>query len=347
MNRFRRRTKASGFATNVKQIGFHINWERSRSHVPENQKLWDFHVFKVNGDKLVKLTYGKFPTGEYWFTSPDDDENENVFFYIRRKDDAGAYNDEEGMNGTYVIWNSADRKGYILDVLEGTESIPMVDYNQFVSMPIQPYMAKVDVRVSGRVDQLLTLELLREDESPLVEKIGGARRRRTRNREALDPVFNPTISASFLATKSPIKVYADIKTEESSFSVNNGNLIILEGTSEAKKKKSFNVSMTKILEESEPIEEETSETQEVEEEETEEEVVEENTSAQQREMERIVQENAARAASEQAAQLALQQQAEEEEKKDRYMKIGAATIAVIGAAFIIYKKTSKKKEATE
>jgi hypothetical protein len=358
VNRLKTRTSPSAFPLNTQQIGFHINWEKIRSHLAKNQRLWDFYVFKVNGDKLIKLTYGKFPNGDYWFSDPDEDENENIFLYIRRRDSTNAYNDENGMNGTYVIWNSADRKGFVLDILESTTSIPMVDYNQFTSMPVEPYMATVEARISGRVEKILTLEVLREDESPIIEKEGGAKTRRGRRNEeeSLDPVFNPKISASFLATKSPIRVYAEIKIDDSLLVLNNGNLITLEGTSEAKKKKVLNTTISKILAakvegttttpEEENSEEENSETEETENEtENEDETQERSNSSEenaerQREADRIARESTERLARE----AEIQRANEEEEKNDRNMKIAAAAILVVGIGIIIYRKRQQKIE---
>lgn len=249
--------KNSGVLPSVRTIRIPVDFYRSRDHIVENdrnERLWAFAVYKRKNNNLIRLTYDLDWHFEY--NTPSRTAN----LIIDRRDETDAFNDEEGMNGSYVIWNSTDRKGLELEITEDGP-IPNIAWGTARTMAVEPYIANISVTINGLVNKEIEVSLYEQigdelSEDPIAQKIGGAIvQRRMNSSDVITPTSDPTILISFLASKRELTLFADAvilddsdppKTKQ----LNNGNSFTV---SPGNKDVSFDVTFSSFSNSTGPI----------------------------------------------------------------------------------------------
>ncbi len=249
------KTRYSGVLVSDRVLRINSDFYTSRSNISDlEQRLWHFAILKKNGNRLIRLTYDmdwRFETSR----------NSNVStIVITRRDETEAYNDTDGMNGEYVIWNSTDRKGIVIEITEDG-IIPLINWSRAKPMPVEPYLGSISVTITGSVNKEIELIIYEEidgeiAEEPFLQKTGGARAQtRLNSAPIVTAVTNPVISDSFIVGKREMVLFGELvildesdppKTKQ----LNSGNSFSL---SSSNKEISFNVALSSFTNFTGPI----------------------------------------------------------------------------------------------
>ena len=204
------KTLHSGVALSCRYVKFRFNYAPLDS---------------VQGFDLYKLVNGAFVTLEHgsnadWMMENHRDGN----WYVMIRNTDTSRSGPEMLNGIYVLRNRDTRKGKIITVRKTDEACDdptELVYASFTDMNSAPYVSTISLRITGKIEEQFTLNVLDKDENELATAVGGARARR--GQTELESVTSANLDAKVICTSSPCVYIADLVTENGVFYVNEGD----------------------------------------------------------------------------------------------------------------------------
>jgi hypothetical protein len=214
------KTLHSGAALSCRYVKFRFNYAPL-------DNVQGFDLYKLVNGAFVTLEHG---TNSDWVMESHRDGN----WYVMIRNTDASRSGPEMLNGIYVLRNRDTRKGKIITVRKTDEACDdptELVYANFTDMNSAPYVSTISLRVTGKIKEQLTLNVLDKDENELASVVGGARSRR--GQTELESVTNSNLEAKVVCTSSPCMYIADLVTEDGVFYVNEGDDISVTNDSPA------------------------------------------------------------------------------------------------------------------
>lgn len=200
----------SGAALSCRYVKFRFNYAPLDS-------VENFDLYKLVNGAFITLTNG--PNSD-WVMEGHRDGN----WYVMIRNTDASRSGPEMLNGIYVLRNRETRKGKIITVSkndEACDSASELVYANFIDMNSVPYVSTISIRVTGKIEEELTLNVLDKEENELASVVGGARLRRGQSK--LESVTNTNLEAKVVCTSSPCVYVADLVTQDGVFYLNNND----------------------------------------------------------------------------------------------------------------------------